>query len=289
MKKGILILLGMFMMVSTVEAKKGDNLPNRIRVNYSYNNAVNFIERGVEFYIFTNGDFDFDTNFNNRYNRNNSIRINRDYRGRIRNVGNVFINYDRRGNVTRIGNVFIKYYRGQLSKVGDLRVRYNRNGYPFFYGNVKEYYYDNGIRFNINFGDVCDFNDRYFYRNDFRNNYSQFREDNNFYYYKAKPNAKIGKRSTILKRRKPVNKTDRRKTIKRNSSNSYRKQTTTDSNLRIDTRRNSTFKKTDKRNRITNNSKIKRNNRIEKDTKKTRALNTKKTSKKEPINRKRRR
>ena len=49
MKKGVLILLGMFMMVSTVEAKESEKIPNRIRVDYSYNNAVNFIERGIEF------------------------------------------------------------------------------------------------------------------------------------------------------------------------------------------------------------------------------------------------
>ena len=68
MKKGVLILLGMFMMVSTVEAKKGENLPNRFRVNYySYDNAVNFVERGIEFFVFTNGDFDFDINSNNYY------------------------------------------------------------------------------------------------------------------------------------------------------------------------------------------------------------------------------
>ena len=136
MKKGVLILLGMFMMVSTVEAKESEKIPNRIRVDYSYNNAVNFIERGIEFHIFTNGDFDFDTQFNNSYynNRydNNAVRINRDYKGRIRSVGNVYINYDYRGNVTRIGNTFMKYYRGRLTNVGDLRISYNRNGYPVF-------------------------------------------------------------------------------------------------------------------------------------------------------------
>mgnify|MGYP000418336359 CR=1 FL=1 len=59
MKKTALILFGMLIMVSTIEAKTGNEKPNRIRVNYTYDNAVNFIERGIEFYIFTNGDFDF--------------------------------------------------------------------------------------------------------------------------------------------------------------------------------------------------------------------------------------
>ena len=231
MKKGILILLGMFMMVSTAEAKNGKKLTNRVGFNYTYNNSVNFIERGIEFYIFTNGDFDFNTRRNNTYFdyngrrvRNNGVRIDRDFRGRIRRVGNVFINYDLRGNVTRIGNIFIDYRRGKLSRVGDLRVRYDRWGYPVFYGNVRDFYYNNGIRFDINFGDVFDYNDAYFFRRDFRRNYSQIREDNNFYYYKAKPNAKIGKRSKILKRRKPASKRfNKGKTVKRKADYSYRK------------------------------------------------------------------
>ncbi len=233
MKRGLLLLLGMFMMVSTVEANNGKRLLNRIGFDYSYENSVSFIERGVEFFIFTNGEFDFNTNYNNtfydyngrRTRRNIGVSIDRDFRGRIRRVGNAFINYDRRGNVTRIGNVFMRYYRGRLTNVGNLRVRYDRWGYPVFYGNVKNNFYTyNGIRFNLNIGDVCDYNDRYFFGNDFRRNYSQIREDNNFYYYRANPNAKIGKRSQILRRRKPASVTKKR-VIRdtRNSNNSYRK------------------------------------------------------------------
>jgi hypothetical protein len=234
MKKGVLILLGMFMMVSTVEAKKGENLPDRFGSYYSYNNAVNFFERGIEFFIFTNGDFDFDTrSYNNR-----GIRIERDFRGRIRSVGNVFINYDRRGNVTRVGNIFMRYNRGRLAKVGNLRVSYDRWDYPVFYGDVRNFYYNNGVRFNVSFGDVFNYNDAYFFRNDFRRNYSQFREDRNFYYYRANANAKTGKRSSIIKRRKAISNNTTR-TIKR-GNNSYRKPK---SNL--DTRRNTDTRKTE--------------------------------------------
>ncbi|QNM86829.1 hypothetical protein H9W90_06895 [Polaribacter pectinis] len=259
MKKGVLILLGMFMMVSTVEAKNGNELPNRFWVDYSYNNAVNFVERGVEFYIFTNGEFDFNTHYNDTYydyngrrTRNSGIRINRDYRGRITSIGSVFINYDYRGNVSRIGNVFMRYYRGRLTKVGNLQVRYDRGGYPNFYGEVRDnFYYDNGIRINLSIGDVCDYNDAYFSHRDFSRNYSKIREDNNYYYYKAKTNAKIGKRSKILKRRKP-----KATPIKRNSStinrgvstsrnNSYRKSTNVDTKRKVttSTRNNSSTRK----------------------------------------------
>jgi len=249
MKKGILFLLGFFMMVSSVEASVGNNFPDRFGFTYSYDNSVNFVERGIEFFVFTNGDFDFDTRFRNR-----GVRIDRNFNGQIRRVGNVFINYDRFGNVTRIGNVFINYRRGRLHRVGDLRVRYDRWGYPFFTGNVRDFYYDNGIRININFGDVFGYNDRFFLRNNFRRNYIQFREDRNFYYYKARPNAKVGKRSQIIRRRKPANVRNNR-TIRRDNNFKYRKNNTSinrndrrnnDRTFNNDRRRNDNTKRIEK-------------------------------------------
>ncbi|MBU3010091.1 hypothetical protein KO506_01580 [Polaribacter vadi] len=246
MKKGVLILLGMFMMVSTIEAKNGEENLN-FRVNYSYNNAVNFFENGIEFYIFTNGDFDFDTNYNSR-----QARIDRDFRGRIRRINNVTLSYDFRGNVTRIGNISIRYYRDRLTDVGNLRVDYDRWGNPIFNGSVRDYYYNNGIRFNVSFGDVFNYNHTFFNHNDFRRNYTQIREDRNFYYYRAKPNAKIGKRSTILKRRKPAVTVRKSNTIKRNSNNTYRK---SNINKRESTNRNNTYSS----NRNDRNTNVKRN------------------------------
>ena len=214
MKKGILIVIGMFMMVSSVEANNGSNLTNRFGINfYAYDNAVNFFERGIEFFVFTNGDFDFDTSFANR-----GVRIQRDFNGQIRRIGNVFINYDFRGNVTRIGNIFMQYRRNRLVRVGNLNVRYDRWGYPIFYGNVyDDYYFDNGVRININIGRIFDFNDRFFFRNDFNRNYTRFREDRNFYYYKANKNARVGKNEQIIRRRKSAS-DNRNDYIRRNDN-----------------------------------------------------------------------
>lgn len=241
-------------MVSATEAKEDERRPD-FRVNYSYNNAVNFFERGIEFYVFTNGNFDFDTN-----SRNRRTRIDRDYSGKIRRIENVTISYDYRGNVTRIGNISLRYYRDRLTNVGDLRVRYDSWGNPLFYGNVRDYYYNNGIRFNISFGDVCNYNDSYFYGNDFRTNYSKFREDKNYYYYRAKTNAKIGKRSTILKRRKPVNSVRNSTSTRDRRNNSYRKPT--DVNRRNSSNRNMTSS-----NRTHNRSTINKRNSISSDKK----------------------
>lgn len=247
MKKGIQILIAMFLVASTAKANNNGNLPSTFEANYSYNNAVNFFEKGIEFFVFTNGDFDFDTRFNNR-----GLRINRNFRGQIRSIGNVFISYDFRGNVTKIGNVFIRYSRGRLTSVGDLRVRYDNWNDPIFYGNVRNYYYNNGIRFNVSFGDVFDYNHAYFNRNDFSINYVQFREDNSYYYYKARQNAKIGKRSKIIKRRKPASFNANRKVVRNNKNiGTYRKASPVNTKrvVTTDRRSNSTV------NRGTKNSK----------------------------------
>ncbi|MGJ8744379.1 hypothetical protein [Polaribacter sp.] len=241
MKKGILLVVGMLMMVSTATAKNGTELLNNSWVNYSYDNSVNFVERGVEFFVFTNGEFDFDTHYNDTYydyngNRRsvNNVSIQRDYRGRINRIGNVFVNYDYRGNVSKIGNVFISYYRGRLTNVGNLRVQYDRGGYPQFYGYVKDnFHVYNGIRVNLNIGTVHSYNDVYFYGSDFSRNYSQIREDTNFYYYRAKPNAKIGKRSTILKRRKPASIRTGKTITHRKSNNTYRKPASSKINRKV--------------------------------------------------------
>ncbi|MHB0755851.1 hypothetical protein [Polaribacter sp. M15] len=246
MKKGVLIVLAMFLMVSTVEAKKSENVSNRFGVNYyAYNNAVNFFERGIEFFVFTNGDFDFDINTNNR-----RVRIVRDFRGRIQRIGNVRLRYDFRGNVTRIGNIRLNYFRNRLTNVGDLRVRYDRWGYPIFQGNVRNFYYDNGIRFNINFGDVFGYNDVFFRDNAFRRNYVQIREDRNFFYYRAKPNARIGNRSKIIKRRKSATLRGNNSSVSRRQSNHvYRKN---DANKRLSSDRNvrSSQRKSIKKNEV---------------------------------------
>lgn len=211
-------------MVSTVEANHGKKSPSRIGFNYTYENSVNFEEQGIQFFIFTNGEFDFNSN-NNYYNShlNRERGIYRDYRGQITRIGNSFIRYDNYGNVIRIGNVFMKYYRGKLTDVGHLKVRYDYWGNPTFYGNVKNnYYHYKGLKINLNIGDICSYRDPYFYGNHFRANYLRIREDNNYYYYRANSNAEIGKRSKILRRRKPNLKSVKNTSI-RNVTTSYRK------------------------------------------------------------------
>lgn len=200
MKKGILLFVGLLFLGLNVEAKATPKSVKNNGFENSYYASVSFVERGIHFDVFLNGDFDFEAiRRNRRYDRRyrqNRLRIRRNHRGQISSVGNVSIRYDLRGNVRRIGSVYIRYRRGRITNVGNLRVRYNRWGDPRFYGAVRHQY--------ISSPDfVCDYNDAYFYGNEFRNNYRLFRQDANFYYYRAHKNARTS-RNKILKRRKQV-------------------------------------------------------------------------------------
>ncbi len=222
MRKGILLLLAI-MSLATTNANSTNKSTSEVGVTNRYDDAVTFIERNVQFHVYLNGDFDYNTHYKNtrytdyygkRTKTNHGVRIERDNRGRVRRIGSTFINYDIRGNVKRIGRVYIDYRFGKLAKVGNLKIRYDRWGNPRFYGNVKyndycedDYYNDNNgnIDIDINIGDIFNYDDVYFYKRNFRKNYRQYKEDNNFLYYRVAPNAKTGKRGKVLKRRKNKN------------------------------------------------------------------------------------
>lgn len=154
------LLLGLITTVPAAEfnSQKQNNtlLKNK---NCRFAQPIIFIERGIEFLIFPDGSFDFNTNrkhrfYNdryhkrrrsnlnsvnrgpnarfNRYNNNRGVIISRDRNGNVRRVGNVFLNYDRFGRITRAGSIFMNYNRrgrnSSLIQVGNLSVDYNRWG-----------------------------------------------------------------------------------------------------------------------------------------------------------------
>lgn len=159
MKKITLLIAGvLFLGINIAKASDKKILTDderRGRYNVDYRNAepIVFLERGVEFYVFPNGEFDFNTVSNhystNTGSRNNSrintthgapgvrsyygprdrgIRIEHDQMGRVRRVGNAFVNYDTYGRVKRIGNVYMRYNSFALTQVGGLRIIYDRRG-----------------------------------------------------------------------------------------------------------------------------------------------------------------
>ena len=215
MKKLVLLITGLLMGLTTVTAKetisKSDlDINVTLTTRYHHAQPILFVERGIEFIIFPNGDFDFNTSLDaygndDMYYRTTNTRrgsmtspgnlprhnvysprgvqVIHDRFGNVRRVGNVFINYDYFGRVKRIGSVYVKYKRNRLVQVGGLKLMYNKHGKLVnTRGQVNRYWNHN---WNSNqFG--WDTNDNW-------------NTNDDYYYYKK--NGKKIKRSKALKKR----------------------------------------------------------------------------------------
>ncbi len=222
MKRGILFL-SMLMMASLMGAMESNEKTTNGAEFYpdlsSY--SVDFMERGIHFYVFLDGTFDFtssqtaEVDYLYKSGRRGThtaprgIRIERDFNGRIFRVGNVFINYTYHNKVKRIGTVFIKYSHRQMKRIGNLQIVYNRYGVNFI-GSVKgrPHYYNPYVSYqwtdynSFYFGDIWEYGyyDPFFYGHRFNSDFERFDEDDNFYYYKNK--RADNSKGKVIKRKK---------------------------------------------------------------------------------------
>ena len=158
------------------------------KIDFNQNEPIEFTERGIAFYVFPNGEFDFNTTptFNSEvyYRRsakanpegrrnfipeNNGVRIEHDALGRVRRIGNVFINYDFQNRIKRIGTVYMSYNRFALDQIGGLKIIYNRRGQIInMYGSVKgfeaNYCNTNSYEYNSNYNNIPSNTSQYYYR-----------------------------------------------------------------------------------------------------------------------------
>lgn len=176
----------------------------RFITDYRDADPIVFKERGIEFFIFLDGQFDFNTqptvsgtrtrteNMNRTYGAPGvrtvtvsntyygpaiGVRVEHDNQGRVRRVGNVFINYDAYGRVKRVGSVYMKYNSFALKQVGNMKIIYNRRGQIIdIVGFVN--YYNQGNNYNYGGNGHGNGNG---YGNGNNNNYDS---DDDFYYYK---------------------------------------------------------------------------------------------------------
>lgn len=160
MKKITLLVASIFLFGSAL-ANATDRNNRRLAFDLRNGEPIVFSERGIEFYVFANGQFDFNTRpsngdmyyksnkkngSNKSYDKpgkgpkwNNDVVIEQDRSGKIRRIGNVLLNYDSRNRVNRIGSVFMEYNRHGLTQVGGLHIVYNhRNVIVDVYGNVND-------------------------------------------------------------------------------------------------------------------------------------------------------
>lgn len=165
---------------------------NRL-VDYRDAEPIVFNERGIDFYVFPTGEFDFNTRPEDSHGdyyfktagkrgtvvverggrpENFGVRIERDAFGRVRRVGNTFINYDAFDRVNRIGTVFMRYNSFALTQIGGMRIMYNRRCQIIdMYGTVKRNYHagysnHNDYDYPRNNYDSYDNGDSYYYKQD---------------------------------------------------------------------------------------------------------------------------
>lgn len=191
--KKITFLVASILLVGGVANAQGliKNSGEEKRTRYSFDEPISFTERGIEFFVFPNGEFDFNTRpddsqgdyfykgagarttvSTSRRPVNYGVRIEHDSFGRVRRIGNTFINYDNRDRVSRIGTVYMKYNRTALTQIGGMRIVYNRRGEIVdTIGRIKGYS-NSGYAYN--------------YDDDYGYGYSASDyNDGNYYYYKA--------------------------------------------------------------------------------------------------------
>ena len=148
MKKHVLLvilILGFFSISNANEKNRKDITVDEKTSRYGYMEPFKFIERGIEFYVFPNGEFDFNTHPEYRdtrrshtsvnisygaprnYYNNHGVTIEHDRLGRVRRIGNVFVNYDAFDRIKRIGSVYMNYNRNLIRNIGGLYVYYDRH------------------------------------------------------------------------------------------------------------------------------------------------------------------
>lgn len=134
-------------------------------VRHGYTDSFIFVENGVEFAVFPNGEFDF--YYNPDFRRNNIVNISTPGMNISYNSGynyDPYIQYDDYGAVIQIESVPIYYdYYGRIVQAGDVFIQYNSFGQIARIGNLFVHY-NHFHRFTSYSGYINRYNRHYVYR-----------------------------------------------------------------------------------------------------------------------------
>ncbi|MBT8237790.1 MAG: hypothetical protein KJN65_04030 [Croceitalea sp.] len=153
MKKFLHILAAVFFGTALVQAATLTTKVTPINA-YGYGNSFIFVERGVTFSVYPDGEFDFyldnqvnlgvgarignvGITFNSGYNYNPFVQYD-DY-GAVIQVENVPIYYDYYGRVSQIGGVDVWYRNGRVRRLGGMNVFYNGGVFSHYTGFINIY------------------------------------------------------------------------------------------------------------------------------------------------------
>lgn len=158
--KHILYLFAVLVTASTTAfaTNSSSNEANTTAYNYvrGYGNSFIFMEAGIEFSVFPDGQFDFympqygpnvnvginrpgfSLSFNTGFNYNPYVQY--DSFGAIVQIENTPIYYDFYGRVNQIGNIFINYNGfGRVNRIGGLNIFYRNNVFWRYDGFINIY------------------------------------------------------------------------------------------------------------------------------------------------------
>ncbi len=202
MKK--LLLAVLFLGGMTAQANEVTNLAQLEKgTRYNQPQSITFIERGIEYVVYVNGEFDFILNQPQQsFGRRGSVAsapgitygvtyatprnfVRYGFNGEIVRVGRTQIRYNRYGDVNQIGSVRLRYHKGLLVRAGDLHINYDRRG---FIRNVDGYVHHN----HTNCG-ICGINGCTTNHFDYRDSHS------NRKYYNPKKDKKYFKKGKYKK------------------------------------------------------------------------------------------
>ena len=154
MKKITLLVASIFLLgggAANAAEKIAFSVEKKSPVDYKRVEPIVFTERGIEFFLFPDGQLDFNTrpttgndmyyksnsrgDVNRTYvaanpykNKNYGVKVEYDKKGRVKRVGDVSINYDSSDRVKKVGAVNMYYNRYSLEQVGGLKIIYNNRG-----------------------------------------------------------------------------------------------------------------------------------------------------------------
>ncbi|MDG1573032.1 hypothetical protein OZ410_11945 [Robiginitalea sp. M366] len=151
--KQLVLLFAAMVMGTSLQATPEDKVVTRNA--FRYGNSFIFVENGVTFSVYPDGEFDFyidnyagvnahigagpvGITFNSGFNYNPYVQYD-DY-GAVIQVENIPIYYDYYGRVNRIGGIDIWYRNGRAFRIGGMRVFYNNRGfYDYHVGYINVY------------------------------------------------------------------------------------------------------------------------------------------------------
>jgi hypothetical protein len=157
MKRFIFLLVGFVFFSTSVWANHSNYL------NFNQGQSFIFMENGIEFSVFQDGQFDF---FMPNYGPNVNVGFNNANVNFSFNTGfnyNPYVQYDSFGAIIQIQNTPIFYdYYGRVNQIGNVPVFYNNFGFVHRVGGLSIFYRNN--IFWRQRGFINQFNQRYVWR-----------------------------------------------------------------------------------------------------------------------------